>query len=126
MTSPRSKAEEDLFTTTFFKSADEYLTERENAWNEKDKERDEKARVQRYINWTLAIVCFCCILCCGQAVKVWWKLGDDMEAFMRHQSMMSNRQMQLQEEKAKRDSIANAIYIKQMNHYESLPDYRRE
>ena len=92
------------------------------------RERDwtEKARVQRYINWTLAIICFCCILCCGRAVIVWEKLSDEMEIFLQHQTVLSDRQMRLQEEKAKRDSVMAGEYFKQLNDYKKLPNYKGE
>jgi hypothetical protein len=115
MLPPSTAEDENIFTASarrFFK--------------ELQKDFEEKMQIQRWINYTLALICFCCILCCGFGVKAWWKFGNDLESFLAHQTAATNRQSQLAEEKARRDSIAYTIYINEMKHYRKMPYYKEK
>jgi hypothetical protein len=117
------KAEQISTENVITASVKGYLDAREHEWI-------EQSKVQRWINFTLALICVCSILCCAYAMNVMRTVGDEVYSSAQCQieisrriavqdSIKTTRELQLSEAKYKR-------YSKIMDDYEKMPYYKSD
>ena len=140
MHTPSSEAEESVFT----KATKAYFKHRESDWV-------TKARVQKWINWTLVVLQLCSICFCGYGIVIITGWSSSWNNFIAHEVQVSERReereiakarmdssqfatiaknesirMTVYLEKARRDSEMAVDYKRQMNHYDKIPDHKGE
>jgi hypothetical protein len=138
MQTPSSEAEESVFT----RATKAYFTHREKDWV-------TKARVQRWINWTLVVLQLCSIGFCGYGIMIITGWSASWNSFISHERQVSEKReereiakarmdstqfaeiaknesirMSKYLEKARSDSIMAKAYMRQMNHYDKIPDHK--
>jgi hypothetical protein len=108
MRSPTSTEDENVFTLL----ANKYLDRRERAF---------------YIFiWLAVLFCLACFVLCWFGIKTLVDQNTNYNNFIIHEMVMSERRDERETLKAQRDSIMAARYIKTMNRWEKVPDYRKK
>jgi len=133
MRSPINKDEENIWTGL----AEAYLSNREKAYK-------EELRVYRWFLWLVVAFCASCVFLCFYGGSLFTEWNRNFNGYITHETILSEKRdqrdamkfiqdssMQARREarevkKEIRDSIASERHNKQMDHYESLPDYKSE
>jgi hypothetical protein len=93
-------------------------------FNEQTKTFDEKIKVQTVFVWLAVFFCLSCFVLNLAGVWLLVKQNIVLNNYIEHEMIISDRREQREFKKSERDSIFAEEYRKQMNHYESLPDYK--